>query len=82
MVGICTHDICMLHPQEDAREAAGGSQLEELMGPIDASCTEAAIQGGTAPGQDSTSIAEHARPSNEKKSIVPVSASHCTLFSI
>ena len=74
-------EICysvVLHSQEDAREAAGGSQLEELMGPIDASCTEAAIQGGTAPGQDVTHVAEHAGPSNEEKSIVPVSASQLT----
>ena len=70
----------MLHTQEDAQEASGGSQLEALMGPPDASCTEAAVQGGTAPAQDSTSAAEHAATGNEEKSIVPVSFSQPTPF--
>ena len=70
----------MLHTQEDAQEASGGSQLEQLMGPLDASCIEASVQGGTAPGQDSIHVAEHAASGNEERSIVPVSASHSTPF--
>ena len=48
------------------------------MGPLDASCTEAAIQGGTAPAEDKTHVTEHAAPDNEEKSIVPVSILHPT----
>ena len=79
MAEICAMKTCLLHSQEDAREALAGSQcrpLEELMGPLDASCTKAAVQGGTALAQDSSHVAEHAAPGNKEKSIVPVSTSH------
>ena len=74
---ITTYKLCS---QENIWEAEGGSQLEELMGPLDASCTEAAVQGGTASGQESSHVAEHTGPGNEEKSIMPVSASHPTPF--
>lgn len=50
------------------------------MGPLNTGCTEAAVQGGTAPAQDSTNAAEYADTGNEEKSIVPVSASRSTPF--
>lgn len=53
----------------------GGTLLEELMGPLDASCTRAAIHGGAPPpGTDKLPAAIPTDPSDEEKSIVPVSA--------
>ena len=60
--------------QERGQETIGGSKLEELLGPLDASCTEATVQGSNIPGSSSQPTANLSSSSDQEKSIVPVSA--------
>ena len=60
--------------QESGQETIGGSMLEELIGPLDASCTEAAVQGNSILGADDQQAASSGGSSDQDKSIVPVSA--------
>ena len=57
--------------QESGQETVGGSLLEELIGTLDASCAEVALQGGALPSQQA---AQCTSSPDEEKSIVLVSA--------
>ena len=48
--------------------------LDELLGPLDTSCTEAAVQGSSIPGNNGQQAANLAASSDQDKSIVPVRA--------
>ncbi len=60
--------------QESGQETIGGSMLEELIGPLDASCTTAVVQGNSIPGTDDQQAAKIGSSPDQDKSIVPVSA--------
>ena len=60
--------------QETGHATIGGNTLEELLGPLDASCTEAAVQGSSIPGSSVQAPADSGSSSDQEKSIVPVSA--------